>query len=251
MKLDGAVALITGASSGIGAATARELAAQGAAVALVARRVDRLQNLVREIESVGGRAKAIAADVTDSLQAAEAVEGAVAEFGRLDILVNNAGQMLLGPFAQAPTTDWDRMVDLNIRAVLSVTRAALPHLVKAAADDLRQVADVVNVSSVAGRKAVAGGAVYALTKYGVLGLTEGLRQELAASRVRVSALEPGAVDTELGDHVNPIIREQILARLDYQPMQAKDVAEVIAFTVTRGQNVAINEILVRPTGQLV
>lgn len=251
MKLDETVALVTGASSGIGAATAQALADQGAAVALVARRIDRLASLVGAIQDRGGRAVAIQADISEIDQAAAAVTRAVEEFGRLDTLVNNAGLMLIEPFATAPATDWDRMIDINVRGLLGITKHAVPHLVRAAETGHRQVADLVMVSSVSGRKAVAGSAVYSLTKFGVVGLSEGLRQELAGSRVRVSVLEPGAVDTELADHMKPEIREQILARNTYEPMHPQDVAEVVSFVVTRGANVAVNEILVRPTGQLL
>ncbi|MFE9566688.1 SDR family oxidoreductase [Streptomyces sp. NPDC006487] len=251
-RLGGSVALVTGASSGIGGATGRALAAQGAVVALLARRADRLDELVKEIEAEGGRALAVPCDITDREAATAAVRRTVDTFGRLDIVVNNAGSMLLGEFAGAPAELSDRMVAINVNGLLNVSRAALPYLVAAAAaEDGRGVADLVNVSSVAGRKAVAGGAVYALTKYGVVGLSEGLRQELAGRRVRVTVVEPGAVQTELADHLAPEIRDRILTGMDYTPMDPGDVAEVIVFATTRGRNVAINELLVRPTGQLL
>ncbi|MEV7418376.1 SDR family NAD(P)-dependent oxidoreductase [Streptomyces sp. NPDC089919] len=250
-RLQGSVALVTGASSGIGAATGRALAAQGAAVALVARRAHRLDELVKEIEASGGRALAIPCDITDRAGATAAVRRTVDAFERLDIVVNNAGQMLLGEFAAAPAELADRMVGLNVTGLLNVSRAALPHLVEAAADGGRGVADLVNISSVAGRKAVAGGAVYALTKYGVVGLSEGLRQELAGRQVRVTVVEPGAVATELADHLAPEIRDRILRGMEYEPMAPADIAETIAFAVTRPRHVAVNEVLVRPTGQLL
>ncbi|MER6076201.1 SDR family NAD(P)-dependent oxidoreductase [Streptomyces sp. NPDC001817] len=250
-RLSGTVALVTGASSGIGAATGRALAAEGADVALVARRAHRLEELAGEIETEGGRALSLPYDITDREKATEAVRRTVETLGRLDIVVNNAGLMLLGEFAGAPASLSDRMVELNIDGLLNISRAALPHLVEAAADGCRGVADLVNVSSVAGRKAVAGGSVYALTKYGVVGLSEGLRQELAGRQVRVTVVEPGGVDTELGDHITPEIRDRILKEMQYTPMAPSDIAEAIVFAVTRRSSVAVNELLVRPTGQLL
>src|SRR4051812_5390465 len=173
--LDGTVALVTGASSGIGEATARALAAHGASVAAVARRKDRLEALAAAIGRDGGRALAIEADITDRDQARAVVQRSVDELGRLDTVVNNAGVMLLGPAAGAPLEEWDRMVALNVSALLHVTYAALPHLVAAAGDEPRRVADLVNISSVAGRRARAGSAVYNLTKHGVGAFSEALR----------------------------------------------------------------------------
>ncbi|MGP3690637.1 SDR family NAD(P)-dependent oxidoreductase [Streptomyces sp. IBSNAI002] len=250
-QLSGTVALVTGASSGIGAATGRALAAEGATVALVARRADRLEQLAAEIEAGGGRALAVPCDITDRGDATDAVRRSVECFGGLDIVVNNAGQMLLGEFGSAPAELSDRMVGLNVDGLLNISRAALPHLVEAAARRGRGVADLVNISSVAGRKAVAGGAVYALTKYGVVGLSEALRLELAGRQVRVTVVEPGAVDTELADHVAPEIRDRILREMQYAPLLPRDIAEAIVFAVTRSGHVAVNELLVRPTGQLL
>ena len=187
------VALVTGASSGIGAATARRLADEGAAVALVARRRDRLDELASMID---GHALVVEADVTDQAQAAAAVARTVAEFGRLDTLVNNAGVMLLGPALDSSTEEWDRMIALNVQGSLYVTKSALPHLVSAAADSPRKVADVIYISSTAGRVARPGGGTYSLTKFGIAAFAESLRQELIAKRVRVSVVEPGTVDTE-------------------------------------------------------
>ena len=184
--LEGTVALVTGASSGIGAATAAALAAQGAAVALAARRRDRLEALAAGIRDQGGTALVLESDITDEQQAAEAVERTVAELGRLDTLVNNAGVMLLGPAADAPLPEWQQMVELNVLGLLYCAHAALPHLLRAAADGPRQVADMVNISSVAGRAARNGNGVYSLTKHGVGAFSESLRQELAKRYVRVS-----------------------------------------------------------------
>ena len=248
--LDGTVALVTGASSGIGAATARTLAAQGAAVALAARRADRLDQLSAEINAAGGRTLVIETDVTDSAQAESAVERTVSELGRLDTVINNAGVMLLGPIENAPLEEWERMIKVNELGVLYVSHAALPHLLKAAADAPRRVADIVNVSSVAGRVARRGSGVYNLTKHGIGAFSESLRQELSGRHVRVSLVEPGAVDTELMSHVRAEVREQAAQRFaNVEKLVANDIAEVIAFVVTRPRRVAINEVLVRPTEQ--
>ena len=199
-KLTGTVALVTGASSGIGEATARRLAEAGASVVLVARRRDRLETLAAEIEQTGGSALAVQADITDRTQAEAAVQQSVERFGRLDILVNNAGLMLLGPVVDADPDEWDRMIAINAQGLLYTTHAALPYLLKAADDGPRQVADIVNISSIAGRVAWNGYGVYNMTKFGVNGFTEALRQEVTKRRVRVGVLEPGGVITELGSH---------------------------------------------------
>jgi len=249
-RLDGTVALVTGASSGIGEATARELAAQGAAVAVAARRRDRLDALAAGIEDAGGRALVLEADVTDTEQARATVQRTVDELGRLDTVINNAGVMLLGPAVGAPAEEWDRMVALNVGAVLHVAHAALPHLIAAAEDGPRRVADLVNISSVAGRRATAGSAVYNLTKFGVGAFSESLRQELASRHVRVSLVEPGAVDTELPLHLRAEIREQAAERFrGVERLEAADIADAIAYIVTRPRRMAVNEMLVRPTQQ--
>ncbi len=249
-RLEGTVALVTGASSGIGEATARELAGHGAAVVAVARRKDRLDGLVAELSGQGRRALAVQADLTEQRQAVAAIEQAVREFGRLDTVVNNAGLMLLGPAVGAPVEEWDRMVGTNVQALLYVAHAALPHLLTAAQSGPRRVADLVNVSSVAGRVARSGSGVYNLTKFGVGAFSESLRQEVTARYVRVSLVEPGAVDTELREHLRPEIREQALARFaNVTRLAATDIAESIAYIVTRDREVAINEMLIRPTSQ--
>lgn len=249
-RLDGTVALITGASSGIGAAAARTLAGHGAAVSLVARRKDRLDELVEEIEAAGGKALAIEADVTGQDRARNAVERTVSELGRLDTVFNNAGVMLLGPVEDAPTEEWDRMVDLNVKGLLYVAHAALPHLLRAAEDGPRGVADLVNTSSVAGRRARVGSAVYNLTKFGVGAFSESLRQEVAGRHVRVSLVEPGVVDTELQSHLREEIREQTRERFaKIEMLQSEDIADAVAYIVTRPRRVAVNEVLIRPTEQ--
>jgi NADP-dependent 3-hydroxy acid dehydrogenase YdfG len=249
-SLDGTVALVTGASSGIGEATARALAAQGAKVAVAARRLERLERLAGEIGGHGHTALAIESDITDQEQAIDAVDRTVDELGRLDIVVNNAGQMLLGPIEGAPTEEWDRMIDLNLKGLINTTHAAVPHLLAAAEDSERGCADVVNISSVAGRVARAGSGVYNLTKFGVGAFSESFRQEFAARKVRTTIVEPGAVATELTDHVRDGVREQVRERFaDVEVLQADDVAETIAFAVTRPWHVSLNEILIRPTEQ--
>jgi NADP-dependent 3-hydroxy acid dehydrogenase YdfG len=246
--LGGTVALVTGASSGIGAATAATLAAQGAAVALAARRRDRLEELAAEITSQGGIALVLECDITDQEQAVAAVERTTMELGRLDTLVNNAGVMLLGQAAGAPLTEWQQMVELNVLGLLYCAHAALPHLLHAAADSPRQVADMVNISSVAGRFARNGNGVYALTKFGVGAFTESLRQELAGQYVRVSVVEPGATATELASHNRPEVLENIRNQFG-QRMEAADIADAISYIVTRPRHVAVNEMLIRPTEQ--
>jgi NADP-dependent 3-hydroxy acid dehydrogenase YdfG len=248
--LQGTVALVTGASSGIGEATARALADRGAAVALAARRKDRLEELAREIQQAGARALAIEADVTDQAQARGIVQRTVEELGRLDIVINNAGVMLLGPILEAPTEEWDRMIALNLQGLLYVAHAALPHLLDAAQQEPRRVADLVNISSVAGRVARSGSGVYNLTKHGVGAFSESLRQELTERHVRVSLVEPGAVDTELPDHLRPAVREQTMKRFgDIERLEASDIADAIAYILTRPRHVAVNELLIRPTEQ--
>lgn len=250
-KLTGTVALVTGASSGIGAATARRLAADGASVALVARRRDRLEILATEIETAGGTALIAEADIADRAHAEAAVERTVERFGRLDILVNNAGLMLLGPIAGADVDEWDRMIAVNNQGLLYVTHAALPQLLKAAEDGPRNVADIVNISSIAGRVAWSGYGVYNLTKFGVNGFTEALRQEVTRRHVRVGVLEPGGVDTELGSHNNDDIRSQIIDPFleRTEVLASEDIADGIAYMVTRPRHASISELWIMPTDQ--
>lgn len=249
-KLAGTVALVTGASSGIGAAAARELAAEGADVALLARRRERIEALAEELRRDGRRALPIEADVSDRAQAEAAVERAAAELGRLDVVVNNAGLMLLGPVLDAPVEEWEQMVEVNLLGLLYVAKAALPHLLGAAESEPRRVADLVNVSSVAGRVARLGSGVYNATKHGVGAFSESLRQEVTGRHVRVALIEPGAVATELSSHNRPEIQAQIKERFgDAERLEAADIAEAISYVVTRPRRVAINEVLVRPTEQ--
>lgn len=249
-RLNGTTALVTGASSGIGTATARALARQGATVVLVARRRERLDALSAEIADAGGQAHAVQADVTRRDEAFGAVATAVERTGRLDIVVNNAGVMLNGPIVGAPIEEWERMVALNVMGLLYVTHAALDHLLRAAEDEPRQVADLVNVSSIAGRVANRGAGVYNLTKFGVGAFSESLRQEVTGRHVRVSLVEPGAVDTELFGHQRPETIERYERMFaNVEKLHPEDIAEAIEYIVTRPRRVAVNEIMARPTDQ--
>jgi NADP-dependent 3-hydroxy acid dehydrogenase YdfG len=249
-KLVGTVALVTGASSGIGEATARTLAELGADVALLARRADRIEALAEELSRGGGRALAIEADVSDREQAEEAVVRTAAELGRLDTVVNNAGVMLLGPILEAPVEEWEQMIHVNLLGLLYVSKAALPHLLAAAEGEPRRVADLVNISSVAGRVARLGSGVYNASKHAVGAFSESLRQEVTGRHVRVSLIEPGAVSTELVSHNRPEVQEEMKGRFgDMERLQADDIAEAIAYVITRERRVAINEVLIRPTEQ--
>jgi NADP-dependent 3-hydroxy acid dehydrogenase YdfG len=248
-RLVDTVALVTGASSGIGEATAVALAAEGATVAIAARRRDRLEALAARIGD-DRRVLVLETDVTDPDQARAMVDRTVAECGRLDTVINNAGVMLLGPIVGAPLEEWQQMVQLNVLGLLYTTHAALPHLLAAAERDPRRVADIVNVSSVAGRVARLGSGVYNTTKFGVGAFSESLRQEVTRQHVRVSIIEPGAVLTELASHNRPEVLKNILATFgDFERMQAVDIAEAIVFTVTRPRHVTVNEVLIRPTEQ--
>jgi NADP-dependent 3-hydroxy acid dehydrogenase YdfG len=248
--LNGTVALVTGASSGIGEATALELAGHGAAVAIAARRADRLNAVAERITQAGGRALAIEADVTSQGQAQALVERTVSELGRLDTLINNAGLMLLGPAVDAPLEEWERMIALNVQGLLYCAHAALPHLLRAAQQEPRRAADMVNISSVAGRVTRNGSAVYNLTKFGVGAFSDSLRQEVTGRHVRVSLVEPGATETELRNHNRPEIQEQMTKRFGgIELLQAQDIAEAISYIVTRPWRVSVNEILIRPTEQ--
>ncbi|MGO4155570.1 SDR family NAD(P)-dependent oxidoreductase [Cupriavidus sp. YAF13] len=249
-SLAGTVALVTGTSSGIGYATARALATQGASVALVARRQDRLDALAAQVEEAGGTALAVPADITERAQAEAAVQTVVDRFGRLDILVNNAGLMLLGPIVGANPEEWERMIAINQKGLLYMTHAALPHLVAAAEEGPRRVADIVNISSIAGRVAWANYGVYNMTKFGVNGFTESLRQEITKKHVRVGVLEPGGVDTELGSHNSGAMRESIDAFYETtEVLQAEDIADAVAYMVTRPRHASVSELWIMPTDQ--
>jgi NADP-dependent 3-hydroxy acid dehydrogenase YdfG len=216
----------------------------------VARRIDRLDDLAAKLKSDGASVLPIQADVANRDEAYEAVDRVAAEFGRLDTVINNAGVMLLGPIENAPVEEWERMVNVNLLGLLYCSKAALPHLLKAADGEPRGVADLVNVSSVAGRVPRLGSGVYNATKHAVGAFSESLRQEVTGRHVRISLVEPGAVTTELVSHNRPEIRDQMSQRFaGTQRMDAADIADVIGYIVSRPRHVAINEVLVRPTEQ--
>lgn len=245
-SLEGRKALITGASSGIGEATALAMAAEGAGVALAARRKDRLDELASRIVSEGGRAVAIAADIGDEEQAKAMVETANAELGGLDCVVNNAGLMLLGPLQGADPAEWRQMIDVNLLGLLYTTHYALPLLRDGGGGD------VINLASVAGRIASLGSGVYNMTKWGVVGFSESLRQEGALIKVRVTCIEPGWVETELqGHNTNPIVLEQMEKMFQQleKVLEPADIANAVVYAAAQPEHVSINEILVRPSGQ--
>jgi clavulanate-9-aldehyde reducatase len=244
-ELSGKAVAISGASSGIGEATALALARAGASVALGARRKDRIDDLAARIEDEGGTAVAIEVDVSDESQARAFVGGAHERFGRLDSLVNNAGVMLLGPVEQSDPEDWRTMINVNLLGLLYCTSAALPIMREQGAGD------IVNISSVAGRFARAGNAVYAATKFGVGAFSEGLRNEVTEGGIRVTLIEPGFVDTELQSHNTGQVLEAIegLREEIGDVLRAQDVANGILYTLSQPPHVSINELLIRPTRQ--
>jgi NADP-dependent 3-hydroxy acid dehydrogenase YdfG len=244
-KLDGKVAVVTGASSGIGEATVRALAAEGAAVVAGARRKERLDGLVEEVTQDGGRAVAVECDVTDEEQAHDLVHRAVEEYGRIDILVNNAGVMLLSTVGKGLSGQWRQMFEVNVMGLLYATDAAIGHMKE------QRSGHLVNISSVAGRKVTRDSSgVYAGTKHAVGAISEGLRQELLEDNIRVTIVEPGAVDTELPDHItDEDARESLSGLLKLERLQAEDIAEAIVYAVTQPDRVSVNEILIRPTQQ--
>ncbi|WP_138758837.1 SDR family NAD(P)-dependent oxidoreductase [Modestobacter altitudinis] len=243
--LAGKVALVTGASSGIGAATAVALAGAGAAVAIGARRRDRLDALAAELRDGGAHVLQLDLDVTDEHACTAAVARTRAELGGLDVLVNNAGVMLLGTIVGADTEDWRRMLQTNVMGVLYMTAAAIDGMVAQGSGD------IVNMSSVAGRQARAGAGVYNASKWAVNAFSESLRQEVTQRGVRVGLVEPGAVATELTDHITQPDAKAGAQRMytDMVPLQAEDIARAVLYLVTQPAHVAVNEVLVRPTAQ--
>jgi NADP-dependent 3-hydroxy acid dehydrogenase YdfG len=244
--LTGRVALVTGASSGIGAATALTLARAGASVAVGARRVSRLDDLAARILSEGGRVLAVELDVTDEAADKRAVARVAAEWGPVDILVNNAGLMLLGPVVGADTSDWHRMVNTNLLGLLYLTHAVIGDMVAHGAGD------IVNISSIAGRTTRSGSAVYNATKWAVNAFSEALRQEVTQRGVRISLIEPGAVATELPSRITHAeTRARVLkAYSSYRhALAAEDIADAVRYIVTQPPHIAINEVMVRPTEQ--
>jgi NADP-dependent 3-hydroxy acid dehydrogenase YdfG len=244
-KLAGKVAIVTGASSGIGEATALALAAEGAAVAIAARRSDRLEALAARISDQGGTVLAVTADVSDEAQIADVVSKTQTEFGRIDILVNNAGVMLLGMIDGANTEDWRRMINLNVLGLMYATHAVLP-IMKA-----QGVGHIVNISSVAGRVANAGTGVYNATKWAVGAFSEALRKEVYQNNIRVTIIEPGLVATELPQHITDAAAKERTANFygSLKNLDSEDIANAIAYAVTQPPHVNVNEILIRPTEQ--
>ena len=244
-ELDGRVALVTGASSGIGEATAEALAAAGAKVVVAARRIDRLQQVVERIGKAGGEAAVIEADVTQPRTAEAMIADTQKRFGKLDILVNNAGVMLLAPIEAASPEDWRRMIDVNLLGLMYATHAAIPVMKP------RGGGHIVNISSVAGRVAFPDSAVYSATKFGVGAFSESLRREVFRHRIRVTVIEPGFVETELREHIPDAATRE---RIDHwaesmRQLTARDVAAAILYAVTQPDHVNVAEILIRPVDQ--
>ena len=239
------VAIVTGASSGIGEATAIALAAAGAKVALAARRSERLETLTQRIQQNGGEALPITADVANEAQVQDMVSATKDKWGRVDILVNNAGVMLLGPVYQANTEDWRRMFDVNVLGLMYATHAILP-LMKAQGEG-----HIVNISSVAGRVANAGTGVYNATKWAVGAFSESLRKEVHKDKIRVTIIEPGLVATELPKHItNSEAKERAKTLYEsVRSLDSEDIAAAIVYAVTQPPHVNVNEILIRPTEQ--
>ncbi len=245
IDLTGKVAIITGASSGIGEATAKQLAANGVKVVLVARRKDRLDKLAKSITSKKGQALVIQADVTEKESCNDVVKQVIDKWGQLDILVNNAGVMLIGPVSELPIENWEQMIKLNQLGLLYMTRASLPYLVKTRGH-------IVNISSVAGRTTNQGSAVYNMTKWGVNAFTDALRKELVDGKthIRTTLIEPGAVATELQSHNTPETQKKLKERFgDIKILEAEDIAAGIFYAVSQPQHVNVNELLIRPTDQ--
>lgn len=243
--LEGRVALVTGASSGIGEATALALSAAGAKVALAARRRERLDALAARIRERGGEAFVVVADLANEEEAQRAVRETEAHFGRLDILINNAGVMYLEPVATADLARWRHMFELNVLGLIAATQAALPGM------SARRDGHIVNVSSTAGRIANASAAAYSGTKFGVVGFSEALRKEVYKDGIRVTVIEPGVVATELRDHIADAQTQQAINAWaeSMRQLQPEDVANTIVFCVSQPAHVNINEVLMRPTDQ--
>jgi NADP-dependent 3-hydroxy acid dehydrogenase YdfG len=238
------IVVVTGASSGLGEATARLLSAQGATVLLGARRADRLQLLAKDLESRGGKALALTTDVTRREQVKALVDSAVQTYGRIDVMINNAGLMPQAPLERLKIDEWEQMIDVNIKGVLYGIAAALPHMQR------QKAGHFINVSSVAGHRVGPGFAVYAATKYAVRALSEGLRQEVKPYNIRTTVISPGAVATELPDSVtDPDVSKRIRTFYEQVAVPADSFARAVAFAMSQPEDVDINEILYRPTRQ--
>jgi len=242
--IEGKVVVITGASSGLGEAAARHLCAQGASVVLGARRADRLQALAKELTAQGGKALALATDVTDYEQVKRLVDTAVRTFGRIDVMLNNAGLMPHSPLERLKIDDWNRTIDVGLKGVLYGIAAALPHMQR------QKSGHIINVSSVAGHKVRPGGVVYAATKTAVRVLSEGLRMEVKPYNIRTTIISPGAVATELVDSITePDIRQGVREMTAEMALPAETFARMVAFAIGQPEQVDVNEILFRPTRQ--
>jgi NADP-dependent 3-hydroxy acid dehydrogenase YdfG len=239
------VAIVTGASSGIGRATAQSLAKKGVRVVLAARRRDRLDELSSEIQSVGGQALSFVTDVAQRQSCEDLIRYTIEQWGRIDILVNNAGLMPLSFIKNLHVDEWDRMIDVNIKGVLYCTAAALPHMLTA------KSGHIVNVSSVAGRIVFPAGSVYCATKHAVTAFSEGLRQELSTRKnIRVTCIEPGVVATELTSTItDESLQEYVEGAKKMAALQSQDIADAILYAVFSPNHVNVNEILIRPTAQ--
>jgi NADP-dependent 3-hydroxy acid dehydrogenase YdfG len=243
-NIKGKVVVITGASSGLGEATARLLSAEGATVVLGARRVERLKSLADELTARGGKALAVATDVTDRDRVKRLVDVAVQTFGRIDVMINNAGLMPQSPLERLKIDEWDRMIDVNIKGVLYGIAAALPHMKQ------QKAGHIINVSSVAGHKVRAGATVYAATKFAVRALSEGLRLEVKPYNIRTTVISPGAVATELPNSVtDPDTAQRLKQFYEETAIPADSFARAVAFAVSQPEDVDVNEILFRPTRQ--
>jgi NADP-dependent 3-hydroxy acid dehydrogenase YdfG len=243
-NIKGKVIVITGASSGLGEAAARLLSAKGATVVLGARRIDRLESLVNELKAAGGKALAMATDVTDRNQVKALVDAAVEKFGRVDVVINNAGLMPNSPLDRLKIDDWDRMIDVNVKGVLYGIAAALPHMQR------QKSGHIVNVSSVAGHKVRPGGAVYSATKHAVRVISEGLRQEVKPYNIRTTIISPGAVASELPQSVTESdVAEGMRQFYEETAIPAETFAQTVAFAIGMPEEVDVNEILFRPTSQ--
>lgn len=242
--IHGKTIVITGASSGMGAAAARHLAAKGASVVLGARRADRIEALAAEIREAGGKATAVVTDVTKRDDLKNLVDTAVKSYGRIDVLINNAGVMPLSPLDRLKVDEWDQMIDVNLKGVLYGIAAALPYM------KAQKSGHIINLSSVAGHKLFGGSAVYSATKFAVRALSEGLRAEVAADNIRVTIISPGAVKTELLEHISE--KDIQAANEDYVGqigVPAETFGRMVAFAISEPEDVGVNEILFRPTAQ--
>jgi NADP-dependent 3-hydroxy acid dehydrogenase YdfG len=243
-NISGKVIVITGASSGMGAAAATYLAAKGASIVLGARRADRIEALAAQIADAGGKATAVVTDVSNRTDVAKLVDTAVETYGRIDVLINNAGLMPLSPLDRLKVDEWDRMIDVNVKGVLYGIAAALSHM------KAQRSGHIINVSSVAGHKLFPGSAVYSATKFAVRALSDGLREEMAPHNIRTTIISPGAVKTELLDHISE--KDVQEANQDYVGqvgVPAETFARLVAFAINEPDDVGINEILFRPTAQ--